>query len=116
MVKVNPCQYFIFYIILKGVNIMYYIYMTTNLINGKKYIGKHKGELNDPYLGSGTLLLRAIKKYGKENFKKDILYISKDEKENNIKEKEFIKVYNAVNDNNFYNIHEGGDGGNTTAG
>lgn len=56
---------------------MNYIYMTTNLINGKKYIGKHKGELNDSYLGSGTLLLRAIKKYGKENFKKEILYISK---------------------------------------
>lgn len=95
---------------------MNYIYMTTNLINGKKYIGKHKGELNDSYLGSGTLLLRAIKKYGKENFKKEILYISKDEKENSIKEKEFIKKYNAVNREDFYNIHEGGDGGNTIAG
>lgn len=95
---------------------IYYIYMTTNLVNGKKYIGKHKGEINDSYLGSGTLLLRAIKKYGKENFKKDILYISKNEKENSIKEREFIKYYNAVLDDNFYNIHEGGDGGNTTAG
>lgn len=95
---------------------MNYIYMTINLINGKKYIGKHKGELNDSYLGSGILLLRAIKKYGKENFKKEILYISKDEKENSIKEKEFIKKYNAVNREDFYNIHEGGNGGNTIAG
>ena len=81
---------------------IYYIYMTTNLVNGKKYIGKQKGEINDSYLGSGTLLLRAIKKYGKENFKKDILYISKNEKENSIKEREFIKYYNAVNNKFVY--------------
>lgn len=94
----------------------HYIYLTTNLINGKKYIGKHYGELNDDYLGSGNLIKLAINKYGKENFKKEILFISSDEQENNQKEKEFIKVFNAVKDKNFYNIHEGGEGGNTTAG
>lgn len=94
----------------------YFIYITTNLINGHKYIGKHHGALNDSYLGSGTLLKQAIQKYGKENFKKEILYISQNEKENSQKEKEFIKVFNAVKDKNFYNIHEGGDGGNTIAG
>lgn len=46
----------------------YFIYETTNLKNGKKYIGKHYGELNDSYLGSGTLLKKAIEKYGKESF------------------------------------------------
>jgi len=55
---------------------LYYIYLTTNLINNKKYIGKHFGELEDGYLGSGLLLQRAIEKYGKENFSKQILYIS----------------------------------------
>ena len=94
----------------------HYIYLTTNLINGKKYIGKHFGAIGDSYLGSGTLLQRAIAKYGKENFKKEILYISKDEKENSEKEREFIKVYDAVKSDMFYNIHEGGDGGNTMAG
>ena len=34
----------------------HYIYLTTNLINGKKYIGKHFGAIDDSYLGSGTLL------------------------------------------------------------
>lgn len=90
---------------------MYYIYLTTNLINNKKYIGKHKGELDDNYLGSGNLLLEAITKYGKENFKKEILYISNSEEENCQKEKEYIEKYNAVEDRNFYNIAEGGKGG-----
>ncbi len=94
----------------------YYIYLTTNLINGKKYIGKHYGELDDDYLGSGNLIKLAINKYGKKNFKKEILFISSSEQENSQKEKEFIKAFNAVKDKNFYNIHEGGDGGNTTAG
>ena len=94
----------------------HFIYLTTNLINNKKYIGKHHGELDDDYLGSGTLLKQAIKKYGKENFKREILFISKTAEENSQKEKEFIKVFNAVKDRNFYNIHEGGDGGNTIAG
>jgi group I intron endonuclease len=89
----------------------HFIYITTNLITNEKYIGKHYGELDDNYLGSGKILQRAVTKYGKENFKRDILYISKDEKENCQKEREFIKAYNAVEDRNFYNIAEGGDGG-----
>ena len=89
----------------------HFIYMTTNLITNEKYIGKHYGTEDDSYLGSGKILQRAILKYGKENFKREILYISKNAEENNQKEKEFIKVYNAVEDRKFYNIAEGGDGG-----
>lgn len=90
----------------------YYIYKTTNLINQKQYIGKHYGELDDSYLGSGKLIKLAIEKYGKENFKKEILCIVKNNEEANLKEKEFIKIYNAVESDLFYNLHEGGDGGN----
>lgn len=94
----------------------HYIYMTTNNITGMKYIGKHYGELDDSYLGSGTILKRAIEKYGKQNFTKSILFISNDDQENNEKEKYFIALYNATTNPMFYNIHEGGTGGNTTAG
>jgi group I intron endonuclease len=94
----------------------HFIYLTTNLINNKKYIGKHYGEINDNYLGSGTLLKKAIAKYGKENFHREILFISNSAEENSLKEKEFIKIFNAVESKNFYNIHVGGQGGNTTAG
>ena len=46
-----------------------YIYKTTNLVNGKIYIGLHaRPEFNPKYLGSGVLILRAVKKYGAHNF------------------------------------------------
>lgn len=94
----------------------YYIYLTTNLTNGMKYIGKHYGELDDSYLGSGKLLREEIQKIGKEYFSKEILYISQSEQENENKEREYIALYNAVSNPMFYNIHVGGAGGNTTAG
>ena len=48
------------------------IYQTTNLINGKKYIGKDANN-NPNYIGSGADLKIAIKEYGKHNFKKEII-------------------------------------------
>lgn len=94
----------------------YYIYMTINNINNNKYIGKHYGEINDNYLGSGKLLRRAINKYGEENFTRIILDYSNSEEENCEKEKYYISLYNATERKDFYNIHEGGNGGNTTKG
>ena len=38
------------------------IYLTTNLINGKQYIGKDRHS-NPHYLGGGVLLKEDIKKY-----------------------------------------------------
>ena len=94
----------------------YYIYLTTNLINGKKYIGQHYGKLEDSYIGSGNSLKKAIEKYGKENFKKEILEICEDYNALNIAEKKWIQQYNAVQDDNFYNIAEGGFNSNPCAG
>lgn len=53
---------------------MHYIYRITNKINGKTHIGQHKyKKLNDSYMVSGVLLAKAKKKYGLENFEKEIL-------------------------------------------
>ena len=63
----------------------YFIYKTTNKINGKYYIGMHKtDDLEDGYLGSGTYFSRALEKYGKENFEREILeYCNSDEEMHN---------------------------------
>lgn len=89
----------------------YFIYLTTNLINGKKYIGQHYGEITDNYLGSGTLITKSIQKYGKENFSREILKICSNREEADIYEKYFIEQMNAVEDENFYNLQEGGSSG-----
>jgi len=91
------------------------VYKTTNLINGKIYVGKD--EFNNPkYLGSGYKLKPAIAKYGEENFKKEILEICKDKKQLSEREVYWIYNLNALDPKIGYNIAEGGEGGNTYAG
>jgi hypothetical protein len=91
------------------------IYKTTNLINGKWYIGKD--EDNDPkYFGSGIYLNRAIKKYGKENFKKEIITECEIGQPLADLEKKIIEEANAVKDPMSYNISIGGYGGHTWGG
>ena len=85
------------------------IYKTTNLLNGKFYIGKDF--YNNPnYLGSGVLLKKAIKKYRRENFTKEILQTCTSRQELNLAEQEWIKKLDARNLNIAYNIALGGDG------
>jgi len=89
----------------------YTIYKTTNKINGKFYIGKHKTkDLNDNYMGSGKQLKYAIKKYGIDNFEKEILYVFSDEQEMNDKEAELV-TEDFVKQNDNYNLCIGGKGG-----
>ena len=87
---------------------MYFtIYKTTNLINEKYYIGKHKtNTLTDSYMGSGVAIKAAIRKYGIKNFKKEILFVFNTEEEMNNKEKELVVIAE-----NSYNMTEGGKGG-----
>lgn len=86
------------------------IYRTTNMVNGMMYIGKQLDEKKKNYLGSGTYIKRAIKKYGKENFKKEILIRGiEDHKDLCDIEVYFIAYYGAQADDRYYNITEGGD-------
>jgi group I intron endonuclease len=86
------------------------IYETINTINGKRYIGKDK--FNDPnYLGSGRILNKAIKKYGRENFIKVIIEHCSSEEELNERERYWINITNAQKSQKYYNIGEGGLGG-----
>jgi len=91
--------------------VRYTIYKTTNLVNGKIYIGKHQtNNPDDSYYGSGSAIKRAIKKYGKENFKKDILYNFDTVGEMDRKEKELIDE-SFINRKDTYNRGVGGEGG-----
>lgn len=87
----------------------YTVYQTTNLINNKIYIGRHiTTNINDGYLGSGKLLCIDIKTYGKEFFKKEILYIFDNHQEMFDKEKELVNN-DFRNREDTYNIALGGD-------
>lgn len=90
----------------------YIIYKTTNTLDSKYYIGCHCTENeNDNYLGSGKHLNSAIKKYGKENFIKEILYIFDNKQDMFNKEKELVNE-EVVKSPLSYNLKIGGSGGN----
>lgn len=94
-----------------GASVYGFVYLTTNLINGKKYIGMCKTTHRKNYLGSGKLLKHAIKKYGKDSFVRETLEECNSFEELSFAEKKWIAKYNADMDPNFYNIVEGGFGG-----
>lgn len=51
-----------------------YIYKTTCFITGKIYVGQHGGsEFTRKYLGSGVLLLKDVKEFGRSNFTVELL-------------------------------------------
>jgi group I intron endonuclease len=88
------------------------IYKTTNLIDGKIYVGKDKKN-NPSYIGSGIRLINAVKKHGKQNFEKEILEVCSDEKTLNDREIYWINYYKSYDKSIGYNITMGGEGGNT---
>lgn len=92
---------------------MYYIYKTTNKVNGKIYIGKTKHN-NPDYLGSGWILHNAIKKYGKYSFIKEIIEECDDHLADQ-REIYYIEYYKSCHRDIGYNIAKGGTGGDTTS-
>lgn len=63
------------------------------------------------YLGSGVLLKKAIRKYGRENFKREILEICEDSESLKLAEVRWIEEFGAVESEDFYNLDVGGNGG-----
>lgn len=84
------------------------IYKTTNLITGKSYIGQDSKD-NPNYFGSGTLLKRSFSKYGKENFRKEIMAWGFTKDHLNFLEKLYIDLFQTKIPNG-YNLTDGGEG------
>ena len=87
-----------------------FVYQWINKINGKWYIGSHKGTPDDGYRAGGILINRAFKKYGIENFKRHILWC------NNYREMEeyYLCKLDAANDPMSYNMKNAAIGGKTS--
>lgn len=90
------------------------IYKTTNLVNNKTYIGQYTSSTTGFiwYLGSGLNIRKAVKKYGKENFKKEVL-IEGDFSQELLDELErhYIRLYSPPQSKSSYNIEDGGKRG-----
>jgi len=90
----------------------HFLYKTTNLKNGKYYLGMHStSKLDDGYLGSGNRLRRSIRKYGKENFKLEILEFFESREDLANAEKKLI-TEDILKDPMCMNLKFGGQGGN----
>ena len=92
-------------------------YVTTNLVNGKKYLGIHSTEnLDDGYIGSGKVLWEhAIPKHGIQNFHFEILH-SADSREELLEWEKKSITPEMVKSSDFYNLMGGGEGGATMTG
>lgn len=103
-------------------NNMYYVYLHTNKVNGKKYCGitnniekrwRSNGIAYKPYSGRiyNRKFWNAIQKYGWDNFEHEILFEVNTQEEAWEKEREIIKKL-KLNEREFgYNIAPGGNGG-----
>tara|TARA_Y100001936_G_scaffold250255_1_gene302575 strand:- start:191 stop:916 length:726 start_codon:yes stop_codon:yes gene_type:complete len=91
------------------------IYKLTNTLNGKYYIGKsvqfkrrmiaHK---NSKHLK--TYLSHAIRKYGWDAFKREIIIDNVPEEDLNQLEMSYIEIHDSTNPKKGYNVTKGGDG------
>jgi hypothetical protein len=93
------------------INMLYhYLYEIRNTLNEDIYIGIHStNNLDDGYMGSGKILHRAMKKYGRKNFKKTILryFATREELE---KAEEVIVTEDFIKRPDVYNVVLGGKG------
>lgn len=85
-----------------------FVYVVTNLINGKQYVGDHSTNnlecsKTKKYLGSGIYILNALLKYGNENFKREILEFFPTKQQAFDAQEKYIIQFNTLISNG-YNI------------
>jgi hypothetical protein len=96
--------------IIIGGKMHHIIYKTTCKVTGKWYIGMHSSSsLNDNYFGSGLIICNSIKKYGKENHKRQIIAEANSREELRELEKQIVTA-NLIADEMCMNLASGGCG------
>ena len=94
---------------MKNVKKYNYFYKITNNLNNHFYYGIHStNDLEDGYMGSGTRLNYAYKKYGIENFTKEILKFFDTREECAEYEAEMV-TEELIHSKECYNVVGGGD-------
>jgi len=92
-------------------NMFYYLYEIKNLVNNKIYVGVHKTNIvDDGYMGSGKVILSAIRKYGIDQFQKTILETFENSEAMFRREKEVV-TDEFLSRSDTYNLRRGGNGG-----
>ena len=89
-----------------------FVYIWINNINQKYYLGSHEGSIDDGYIGSGKLFVRAIKKYGIEKFTRYVHYIGFDFRN---EEEECLMLLDSANDSRSYNLKNAAFSGSNVA-
>lgn len=94
----------------KNIEIPYgFIYITTNMINGMRYLGQKKFSKGwEFYLGSGVEFKKDLKTFRKSNFIRNIIHICNTPEELNQAEYDLSVFLNVVEDSNWYNLVYGG--------
>ena len=91
----------------------HYVYAIVNKINLKLYFGSHSWEgtgVDKNYYGSGKLIKRAVKKYGKDNFIVYPIKFYNSVEECRKAEEELLTKYNIAKNQYCYNIKNGAVG------
>lgn len=95
---------------------MYCLYIHTNKINGKRYVGitgysnpKRRWGVNGCKYDSSPRFLNAIKKYGWDNFEHEIRLTNLTKEEAKERERFYISLFRTTDDRFGYNISKGGE-------
>ena len=92
-----------------------FVYEWTNKLDGMRYLGSHKGTIDDGYIGSGKRFGNAVNKYGIENFERTIVEYIEKEEDILIREQHYLDTIGCAKSPLYYNIAlnaGGGDCGN----
>lgn len=92
-----------------------FVYIWTNIVNGRKYLGSHWGTETDGYMGSGIAFRNAIKFYGPDQFVQEIVeYTTREQRL--IREQHWLDELDVCKNPQFYNISGSASGGRTMEG